>query len=165
LPPLFSDRLAHGVELEFNFAVNSSLSLIGNATVMRNRDANGIAFRGTAEKSGALWANYSFDKSGTLAGLSVGIGADYLSKRAGDAASGVTSASTSTNLIRVQPSFWLPARTLINASAIYRVNAHWRAQLNIDNLFDKDYLQSATGRTNVWVGMPLNAKLTVTYLF
>jgi iron complex outermembrane receptor protein len=165
LPPLFSDRLAHGVELELNFAVNANLSLVGNGTVMRNRDANGIAFRGTAEKSGAFWANYAFAKGTPLGGLSVGLGADYLDKRAGDAASGVTSASTATNIIRVQPSFWLPARTLLNASAVYRLDAHWRAQLNIDNLLNKDYLQSATGRTNVWVGAPLNAKLTVTYSF
>jgi len=165
LPPLFSDRLAHGVELEFNYAVNSNLSVVGNATSMRNRDANGIAFRGTAEKSGALWANYTFDKNGPLTGLSVGIGVDYLSKRAGDAASGVTSASTPTAIIRNQPTFWLPARTLVNASIIYRMNSHWRGQLNVDNLFDKDYLQSSTGRQNVWVGTPLNAKLTLTYLF
>jgi iron complex outermembrane recepter protein len=165
LPPLFSDRLAHGVELEFNFAVNQNFSLIGNGTAMRNRDANGIAFRGTAEKSGALWANYTFSKNGSLSGLSVGIGADYLSKRAGDAASGVTSTSTSTNIIRVQPSFWLSARTLVNASVVYRMNSHWRGQLNLDNLLDEDYLQSATGRTNVWPGTPFNAKLTLTYLF
>ena len=165
LPPLFSDRLAHGVELEFNYAVNSNLSVIGNGTVMHNRDADGIVFRGTAEKSGALWLNYTFAKGGSLSGLSIGIGADYLSKRAGDNASGVTSASTSSHIVRVQPSFWLPARTLVNTSVVYRLNTHWRAQLNIDNLLDEDYLQSATGRTNVWVGLPLNAKLTMTYLF
>ncbi len=164
LPPLFSDRLAHGVELEFNYAVSSSFSLVGNGTVMRNRDANGLPFRGTAEKSAALWGNYSL-KTGPLTGLSFGIGADYLSKRAGDNAGGATSASTPTNIIRVQPSFWLPSRTLVNASIVYRINPNWRAQLNIDNLFDKDYLQSSTGRQNVWVGTPLNTKLTMTYNF
>ena len=165
LPPLFSDRLAHGTELEFNYAVTPSLSVVGNATVMRNRDANGVYFRGTAEKSGAVWANYNFEKGGPLAGLSIGLGADYLDKRPGDPPSGVTSASTPTNIIRVQPSFWLPARTLVNLSAVYRINAHWRSQLNIDNLLNKDYLQSATGRQNVWVGTPFNARLTVTYSF
>lgn len=165
LPPLFSDRHAHGVEFEFNYAVTKELSLVGNATVMKNRDANGVPFRGTAEKSGAIWAGYTFDKGGPLGGLSLGIGADYLDKRPGDTASGVTSASTPSNIIRVQPSFWLPARTLVNLSAVYRIDAHWRTQLNIDNLLDKDYLQSSTGRQNVWVGTPFNAKVTVTYSF
>jgi iron complex outermembrane recepter protein len=165
LPPLFFDRVAHGVELEFNYAFSQQFSLVGNATVMKNRDANNMPFRGTAEKSGAVWANYAFSKDGPLAGLSVGLGADYLDKRAGDNAGGATSASTPTKVIRIQPSFWLPARTLVNASIVYRVNANWRSQLNIDNLLDEDYLQSSTGRQNVWVGTPLNAKLTVTYSF
>lgn len=165
LPPLFFDRVAHGVELEFNFAVNANLSLVGNGTVMKNRDANDMPFRGTAEKSGAFWVNYSFGKTGSLAGFSMGIGADYLSKRAGDNAGGATLNSTPTNVIRIQPTFWLPARTLVNANLTYRIDEHWRTQLNIDNLLNKDYMQSSTGRQNVWVGTPFNARLTVTYNF
>ena len=165
LPPLFSDRIAHGFELELNYAVNKNLSFVGNATRMRSRDANGVPFRGTAEKSGALWANYTFPREGGLGGLSFGIGVDYLSKRAGDNAGGATSASTPQQVIRVQPTFWLPARTLVNATASYRINEHWKTQLNIENLFDKDYLQSSTGRQNVWVGTPFNAKLTAIYSF
>ena len=165
LPPLFFDRTADGVELEFNFAMTKSFSVVGNATVMKNRDADDIPFRGTAEKSGALWTSYTFDKNGPAAGLSVGVGVDYLSKRPGDSASGVTSASTPDRVIRVQPSFWLPARTLVNASVTYRIDEHWKTQLNIDNLLDEEYLQSSTGRTSVWPGTPLNAKLTVTYSF
>lgn len=165
LPPLFFNRTAKGAELEVSFAVNRNLSLVGNASVMKNRDPDDMPFRGTAEKSGAAWVNYAFDKDGTLAGLSVGLGIDYLDKRPGDNAGGATSASTATKVIRTAPSFWLPARTLVNANVTYRYSREWRAQLNIDNLLDEDYLQSSTGRQNVWVGMPLNAKLTVTYSF
>jgi iron complex outermembrane receptor protein len=165
LPPLFTDRKAHGVELEINYAVNKNLSFVGNGTVMKNRDADNVPFRGTAEKSGALWANYAFDKSGPMGGLAFGIGIDYLAKRAGDTATGVTSASTPQKVIRVQPSFWLPARTLVNASVSYRIDEHWKTQLNVENLLDEDYLQSSTGRQNIWVGTPLNAKLTVSYSF
>ena len=165
LPPLFFNRLAKGTELEVTFNASKNLSVIGNVTVMTNRDPDNMPFRGTAEKSGAVWLNYSFEKEGSLGGLSAGIGVDYLSKRAGDNAGGVTSASTPTNKIRVQPTFWLPARTLVNANVSYRFNKSWKAQLNIDNLLDEDYLQSSTGRQNVWVGTPLNAKLTVFYNF
>jgi len=162
LPPLFFDRVADGVELEFNYAVTKNFSLVGNGTVMKNRNSFDVPFRGTAEKSAAVWANYVFEKSGPLSGFSVGVGADYLSKRAGDSPSGFT---TPTSGVPVQPSFWLPERTLVNANLSYRIDEHWKTQLNVDNLFDKEYLQSSTGRTNVWPGMPFNAKLTVIYSF
>jgi iron complex outermembrane receptor protein len=162
LPPLFFDRVANGVELEFNYAATKSLSFVGNGTVMTNRNSFDVPFRGTAEKSGALWANYAFEKSGPLSGFSAGIGADYLSKRAGDSPSGFT---TPTSGIPVQPSFWLDARTLVNANLSYRIDAHWKTQLNIENLLNSEYNQSSTGRNNVWPGAPFNAKLTVIYSF
>lgn len=165
LPPLFADRLAHGLELEIHFAVTPNFSIVGSGTTMKNRDADDVPFRGTAEKAAALWLNYAFERNSVLDGLSIGIGADYLDRRPGDTASGVTSASTPDNIIRVQPTFWLPSRTLVNASIIYRVNEHWRTQLNIDNLLNKEYLQASTGRQSVWVGTPLNAKFTLTYNF
>ena len=165
LPSIFANRLAHGVELEFNYAVSKNLSFVGNATSMRNRDADGVAFRGTAEKAGALWGTYSFTKDSTLRGLSLSLGADYLGERAGDAASGVTSASTPAQVIRVQPSFWLPARTIVNAAITYSINDRWKTKIDVNNLFDKYYLQASTARTNVWVGAPINAKATVTYKF
>lgn len=165
LPPIFADRIAHGVELEFNYAVTKNLSFVGNATSMKNRDADDVPFRGTAEKAGALWGTYAFDKEGPLDGLSISLGADHLSKRAGDTASGVTPASTPERIIRVQPSFWLPARTLVNATISYRIGDHWKTQIDVNNLLDEEYLQSSTGRQNVWVGPPVNVKATVTYKF
>lgn len=165
LPPLFFNRTAKGAEFELSFAVNQNFSIVGNATVMKNRDPDDMPFRGTAEKSGAVWLNYVFAKESSLHGLSAGLGVDYLSKRAGDNAGGATSASTPSKVIRVAPSFWLPARTLVNANLTYRFSKEWRAQLNLDNLLDEEYLQSSTGRQNVWVGLPFNAKLTVTRSF
>jgi iron complex outermembrane receptor protein len=164
-PPLFFDRKARGTELEIKYAVTKEFSFVGSGTVMTNRDANNMPFRGTAEHAGALWVNYSFAKESTLQGLSAGLGLDYLSKRAGDNTGGATSASTPTNVIRQQPSFWLPARTLVNANVSYQYNESWKAQLNIDNLLNKEYIQSSTGRTNLWVGAPINLRLKVTYSF
>ncbi|MFT3868768.1 MAG: TonB-dependent receptor [Nibricoccus sp.] len=164
-PPLFFDRVARGAELEVRYAVTKEFSIVGSGTSMTNRDANNMPFRGTAEKAGALWINYSFAKGSTLQGLSAGLGLDYLSKRAGDNTGGATSASTPDHIIRQQPSFWLPARTLVNANVSYQYNQNWKAQLNIDNLLNKEYIQSSTGRTNLWVGAPINLRLKVTYSF
>lgn len=164
-PPLFFDRKARGTELEVKYAVTKEFSFVGSGTVMTNRDANNMPFRGTAEHAGALWGSYAFAKGSTLQGLSAGLGLDYLSKRAGDNTGGATSASTPANVIRQQPSFWLPARTLVNANISYQYNENWKAQLNIDNLLNKEYIQSSTGRTNLWVGTPINLRLKVTYGF
>ena len=164
-PPLFFDRKARGTELEIKYAVTKEFSFVGSGTVMTNRDANNMPFRGTAEHAGALWGSYAFGKGSTLHGLSAGLGLDYLSKRAGDNTGGATLGSTPTNVIRQQPSFWLPARTLVNANISYQYNESWKAQLNIDNLLNKEYIQSSTGRTNLWVGAPINLRLKVTYSF
>jgi iron complex outermembrane receptor protein len=166
LPNLFSDRLAHGTEFEMTFVATKQLSLVGNATVMRNRDADGVPFRGIAEKSAALWINWTADKEGALKGLSAGIGADYLAKRAGDQpAANFTSLSTPSNIIRWQPSFYLPARTLVNASVSDIINSHWKTQLNSDNLLNEDYLAASTARNTVFPGTPFNPKIKVVYSF
>ena len=165
LPPLLTDRLAHGVEFELTFVVSKNLSLVGNATVMKNRDIYGVPFRGTAEKSGAVWANYNGDKGGALNGWSFGLGVDYLAKRPGDLGQAFTSLSTPTNIIRQQPSFYLPARTLVNIKVGYRIDKNWRAQLNVDNVFDEEYLAASTARNTVFPGTPFNPKLSVTYTF
>ena len=59
----------------------------------------------------------------------------------------------------------MPARTLVNAKVGYRIDAQWRAQLNIDNVFDKEYLAASTARNTVFPGTPFNPKLSVTYGF
>jgi iron complex outermembrane receptor protein len=165
LPALVSDRIAKGYEFEFRARITTALSLIGNLTTFTNRDPNGVPFRGTAEKSGAIWANYEFAKDTALDGFSIGLGVTHLGDRPGDSASGVTAASTSDNIIPNQPSFYLPARTLVNISASYRFNANWRAQLNLDNVLNEDYLAASITRYVVVPGDDFNARLRVTYSF
>lgn len=165
LPPLLSNRLAHGVELELTFVVSKNLSLVGNTTIMKNRDDFDVPFRGTAEKSAAGWLNYTGDKGSALGDWSFGLGMDYLAKRPGDLAQAFTSLSTPTNIIRQQPSFYLPARTLVNVKVGYRIDKNWKAQLNVDNLLDEEYLAASTARNTVFPGTPINPKLSVTYSF
>ena len=68
-------------------------------------------------------------------------------------------------MIVPQPSFWLPARTLVNASISYQFNRNWKAQLNIDNLLDTTYFEASINRFMVYPGVPFNPRLTVTYKF
>jgi len=165
LPALFMDRIAKGWEYELHASITKEWSLIGSYTDFTNRTPFGQVFRGIAEKAGAVWTSYEF-KDGTFKGLMVGIGIDYASKRPGDAPSTTpTSASTSSNVILPQPTFWVPERTLVNASVGYRFSKNWSTQLNIDNLFNKEYIAASISRMAVYPGQPFNARLTVKYSF
>ena len=165
LPPLYMDRKAKGWEYELTAALTQSWSVIGNYSDYTNRNPYGQVFRGIAEKSGAVWSSYSF-KTGELKGLTAGIGVEYLDRRPGDSPPGtLTSASTPTNLIIVQPTFWLPSRTLVNASLVYSWGTQWKAQLNIDNLTNKQYIAASINRFMITPGTPINPRLTVTYKF
>ena len=162
-PLLYSDRTAKGWELEGTYEIAKGFTIIGNYTNFTNRDPNNVPFRGTAEKSAAAWARYEFQQA-ELKGFNVSIGANWLDKRPGDAASGLTAASTPTNLIPNQPSFYLDARTLVDLSAGY-VRGSWTYQANIDNVFDKEYLMASISRTAVYAGPGINFRASATYRF
>lgn len=163
LPPLSVSRTTDGWEFQATAALSKQLSLIGSYTNMDNRDPRGVLFRGAAEKLAAGFVRYAFT-SGPLEGLAIGFGLNYQSKRAGDQTSGFTSASTSTNLIPVQPSFFLPARTLADANLTY----NWRNldfRLAANNLFDKRDFATSGNRNSLLIGNPLNLSGSVTYRF
>ena len=165
LPALLSDRAAKGWELEVRANVTKNFSLIGNATSFKNRDPNNVPFRATAESSWALLGSYQFEKGTPLAGFNVALGADHLGARPGDAASGLTAASTSTNVIPNQPTFWLAPRTLVNLSVNYKMDDHWSAQLNVENLLNTEYIAASVNRGNIMPGTPINPRFKVTYSF
>jgi len=164
LPALYTDRIARGWEYETNFAVTKEFSVIANYTYFRNRDAFDVPFRGTAENSGALWARYNFD-DGRLKGLGLGLGETHLAKRPGDTATGVTSASTPTNVIPVQPSFYLPAYSLTDFTASYRYDQHWTQRFFVDNVFNTKYIAASLTRYSVYPGLGINFRASVTYSF
>jgi len=167
-PPIFTDRKVTGVEWEISAAISDQLSLIGNVAYTHARTPLGQVFRGVAERTGGALLNYRFNKGGPLKGLSVGIGVDYIAKRPGDNPSPgtfIASSSTPGHLVVGQPTFYLPARTLLNLMATYKFDQHWKAQLNIDNVTNVDYMAASTARNTVFPGTPFNPRLTVTYAF
>lgn len=167
LPALFSDRKAKGWEYELRANPTKNISVIANYTNFKNRDPNGVEFRGVAEKSGGALISYTFDKETTpdIAGLRASIGVDFIGDRPGDAPSGLTSASTSTNVIPNQPTFYLGARTLVNLSFAYTFHDNWSAQLNVDNVLNKEYNMASINRSMVYVGTPTNFRVTLTRKF
>jgi iron complex outermembrane receptor protein len=167
LPALFSDRKAEGWEYELRANPTKNISIIGNYTHFENRDPNGVEFRGVAEKSGGVLVSYTFDKEGTpvLDGFRASVGVDYIGNRPGDAPSGLTPASTPSNVIPNQPTFYLGARTLVNLTLSYTSKQNWSAQLNVDNVLDKEYNMASINRSMIYVGTPINFRLTLTRKF
>jgi len=164
LPDLFSDRRAKGWEFQASLEVSKSLSLIGDYSNFTNRDPNNVPFRDTAEQSGAFMARYQFN-DGLAKGLFVTANMDYLGKRPGTAASGLTDASTPTDVIPYEPTFWIPARTLFNLSVGYVFNKTWSVQVFVDNVFDKKYIEASLNRNLVYPGPGTNGRINIEYKF
>lgn len=164
LPPLILTRFARGWEYQVTGALTKELSVIASYADTRNRDPNGIPFRSAAEKMGALYVRYEFSK-GPMKGFAAGLGVTYTGKRAGDVATGYTPASTPTSFIPNQPSFYLPAQTLVDLNLTYALNSKWVFRLNIANLLDRDNYYGSSGRNSVIVGNPRNIYGSVAYKF
>ncbi|HEY3756322.1 MAG TPA: TonB-dependent receptor [Opitutaceae bacterium] len=168
-PPIFTNRQDKGVEFETTSAITDNLSIIGNFSYEHDRTPAPLnqVFRGVADKTADAFLNYAFGRSGPLAGASAGIGVDYASKRPGDNPNpgGFVTGATQADLAVGQPTFYLPARTLVNVMFSYRFDKHWRGQLNINNVLDAKYLAASTSRNNVFPGTPINPYFTMTYQY
>lgn len=160
LPGLLANRTAKGWEFEAQGALTTNLSVIAAYTSYENRNPFGQQFRGAAEEAWSALVHYDFGKESQLRAFSFSIGADYLGERAGDDASGFTPAG-----VARKPTFYLPARTLVSMSLAYQPDRQWRAQLNIDNLLDSEYLGASLSRGIVWPGTPLNVRLKLSFEF
>ena len=159
LPNLFSNRIAKGWEFEARATITKQMSIMANWTHFTNRDANNLPFRGTAETSAAALANFQFPKDSSLSGFSLALGVDYRGKTPGDQPSGFSVYAFN------QPSFWLPARTLVNFTLNYRASERLRVQFTVNNLLDKEYLASSINRANVYPGMRIDPQIRLTYSF
>ncbi len=161
---IFGQFESKGIDFEASSAVNDHLTFIGNYSRSKYRDEFGVRQRGTADVSAGLFARYDLAGSEVPDGWSVTLGLEYLGDRAGDFASGLTAASTPTNPIFNQPSFYLPSRFLANLGLGY-TSGRWRFDLLVQNVLDEDYLAASINRNLVITGTPINAKVAVTYRF
>jgi len=164
LPPVLAERTSKGFEFELTWAPTKNFSLVGSYTDYESRDRDNIRYTNAPEKMAAIWASYTFSETGPMRGLQVGVGASYVGERPSDTVGQYTSPPTGFTPVRIQPSFWLPSYTVVEASASYRFNKHWKAQLVIKNLLDEDYIVGSFNRS-IFVSTPINPKLTVRYEF
>jgi len=164
LPSVLVQRTSKGFEFELNWAPTKNFSITGAYTDYEVRDADNMRYGNIPEKMAAGWTSYTFPETGPLRGLSVGLGASYVGERPNNAIGQYTSPPPGVTPVRIQPSFWIPSFVFVEASASYRFNKHWKAQLVIKNLLDTDKVTGGFNR-QVSVTVPINPKLTVRYDF
>ncbi|HEY4140272.1 MAG TPA: TonB-dependent siderophore receptor [Pseudolabrys sp.] len=59
----------------------------------------------------------------------------------------------------------LPGWTRVDAAVFYKINEQWKAQLNVENLFNKGYWASADGNNNISPGALRTFRLSATAKF
>lgn len=145
---------SHGVEVELKHQFDDHLRVGANytftkASVIESEvDTKGARLKNIPKHTANLNADYQFELLGREAGLVGTI--NYFGKRSANYIDNGTS---------------LPEFTVVNVGGYVQVRPDLRAQLNIDNLFDKDYYVSSY--TDEWVqpGEPLKATLSLTWNF
>ena len=106
----------------------------------------------TAQNTASLFGLYRFT-AGNLKGLGLGLGGNYLSKRA------ITDGPNQV--------MWgyIPGRLLLNSNLTYRVSPHLSYGLNLDNILNKKYIYSVRSENVIVPGQAFNAKFSVEYTF
>lgn len=92
----------------------------------------------------SLWNRYNFNQS-----FGAGVGVIYYSDFY----------ASSDDTVR------LPSFTRVDAALYFRINNMWRAQLNVENVFNTKYISTADGNNNLTPGSPRVARVTATANF
>ncbi|MEO1351530.1 MAG: TonB-dependent siderophore receptor [Cyanobacteria bacterium J06635_15] len=114
-----------------------------------NTDIVGNRLFGIPEHSASLWTTYEI-QSGDLQGLGFGLGFNFVGERQGDLAN----------------SFEVDSYFRTNAAVFYRRD-NWQLRLNVDNLFDVDYIESTDNNrlAEITPGDPLTVRASLSYTF
>jgi iron complex outermembrane recepter protein len=156
---------SHGIDGDFSATLNKSFDLMGSFaffdanvplpapwnSVLHPYDGkvhSRIPVNNASERNFSLWVRYKFPEH-LVKGLSLGVGVNYLHKRA-----------ITDNNNQVLYSF-LPARTLVDAAITYET-PRARFQVNVDNVFDKHYIYAARSNQVIVPGAPLSLRASVT---
>ena len=145
---------SHGLELELqhqftdHLRVNANYTYTDASIVESEVEAKGARLKNIPKHTANLSADYQFNLVGHAAGLIGNL--NYYGKR-------------SANYIDNGSS--LPEFTVVNLGGYVQVRPDVRVQLNIENLFDRDYYVASY--TNNWVqpGEPLKATATIQWTF
>jgi catecholate siderophore receptor len=149
---LVDGQRAKGVELGITGRITKSWSVAGGYAYQDGEIKTTQSATVTAGKrlgqlprhTLSLWNRYDFN-----AQWGVGLGAIYRDEIYASA----------DNLVS------LPSFVRFDAAIFYRINDRFRAQLNVENIFDKDYYATAHSNTNITPGSPTAVRVSLTTRF
>lgn len=116
------ERSATGLEIESVGYLTDQLQLTASYTYTDARDADDNRAALIPRHQASAWLDYGF-RQGALRGLKLGGGVRYVGES-------------------VDGDITVPDYTLVDAMASYDFADHWRAQVNVNNLTDKEYVAS-----------------------
>lgn len=134
-------EIAPGWRITAGYAYNDARITEDNTFEEGNRLNN------APENAFSLWTTYQIQK-GSMQGLGFGLGLFYVGERQGD----------------LDNSFTLPSYLRTDAALFYEKNK-FRAAINIRNLFDIDYFETAQNDLRVYPGSPLTVIGSVSWKF
>jgi iron complex outermembrane recepter protein len=152
LIPLGEQR-SRGIELDVTGEIFPGWNIIASYAYIDARitkDDNlqpGNLLNGVPFNSASLWSTYEI-QTGDFQGLGFGLGLFYMGERQGD----------------LNNSFQIPSYVRTDASVFYRRD-NWRAAININNLFNVDYIEATQRRTRINPGAPFTVRGTVSVEF
>jgi len=159
LPDSLADITNEGIEFDIVGQVTANLTILGSYTDMKMRDELGRRRQNIPDTMYNALLRYTFSNS-PVKGLSVYIGFTHSGESAGENGNGTY---TSRGVL-IQPSFYLPSRTVYNAGASYSFG-QLSLQLNVENLLDKEEVAISGGRHAIGWLPERNIRLTTTYSF
>lgn len=148
------EQRSQGIELDVGGEITPGWNIIASyayidAEITQDNDLPiGSQLQNVPEHSASLWTKYEI-QNGDLQGLGFGIGLFFVGERLGDYGESFVE---------------LPSCIRSDAAIYYRRN-NWKAALNIKNLFDVRYFESATERLRINPGEPLTVVGSVSVEF
>jgi iron complex outermembrane recepter protein len=134
-------ELSPGWKIAIGYAYTDAQITADNTFTVGNRVNN------VPEHAASLWTSYEV-QTGSLKGLGFGLGLFYVGERQGD----------------LDNSFQTPGYTRTDISLFYR-RENYRIGLNIENLFDIRYFESAESPLRVFYGSPFVVRGSVSWTF
>lgn len=145
------EQRSKGWELDMPFSITPQWRMLASytrldATISKDpSELEGNRLANAPQSNASLWSTY--DLTGMARGLSIGVGANYVGEREANNSN----------------SFALPSYTRWDANLTYRFGQRerYRAQLNVQNLFDERYYDSGGSFVPTYPGEPRTAMLTL----
>jgi len=148
------EETSKGVELDLTGRIMMNWSIMASyaynvAEITESPDETDLNKQkpNAPKHQGNIWTKYEFDQ-GTLTGLGVGFGANFVTER---------------NL-SISATQRVPGYTLMNAALFY-TTGNIRLQLNVNNLADKTHWVGGYDYVRLFPGAPRNVLGTVTFSF